>query len=462
MRNERDLCFAIADFFADTQFDKLSNTAIEGAKKSLLDTMGVCIAASGKEPAVRALVDYVIHCGGMAESSVLAFGGKVPAVMAALANGAMAHCLDYDDQTPWGQHSASSLVPAVFAIAESRGAVDGREMISAVAAGQDLFNRLRTGIDWRKDWNFSTVMGVFCATGACCRLLGLSREQTAQALGIATMQCAGTTEVINSTGSDLRAMYAGFPAKGAVLATQLAARGISGVPSAFEGRFGILNQYFGGRYDRAKILAGLGQDYTGGLTLYKRWPAVGTAHSHIHATIEIVRQHDLQPADIEQIRVYVGDYHQLMSEPIEQRRAPRTLVDAKFSLPFLVAIAAVRRDMRLADFTEEAIRDSQVLQTAQKIVPVPQASLDWKLELPPGRVEIVMRDGRRFERVGTDIPGSSENPLSWDDIFRKFADCARAAIHPWPAARIERAQALARSLEHQDDATELPRVGSTR
>jgi len=66
--------------------------------------------------------------------------------------------------------------------------------------------------------------------------------------------------------------------------------------------------YFGNRYDRAKIVDGLGQQYTGGLTLYKRWPAVGTAHSHIHATMELVKEHDLQPEQIREIKAFVGDY----------------------------------------------------------------------------------------------------------------------------------------------------------
>ena len=458
--NDRDLSYDIADFFVETRFENLSHTAIDGAKKSILDTLGVCLAASGKEPAVRAMVDFVMENGGRPESSVLAFGGRVPAIMAAFANGAMAHCLDYDDQTPWGQHSASSLLPAVYAVSERKGRVSGKQMISAVAAGQDLFNRLRSNIDWRKDWNFSTVIGVFCATAASGYILGLSREQIAHALGIASMQSCGTMEVICSTGSDLRAMYAGFPAKGAVLAALLAERNISGVPAVLEGKHGILNVYFNGRYDRGRILDGLGQDYTGGLTLYKRWPAVGTAHSHIHATIELVRQHDLKVSDIAEIRLYVGDYHQIMSEPIETRRKPETLVDAKFSLPFLVAIAAVRRDMRLSDFTDEAIHDAEVLAVAQKVVPVADSSLDWKLELPPGRVEIVTNDGRRFDRVGTAIPGSAENPMSWDDIARKFTDCAEAAIYPWPPERIRRAVNMSRSLENLDDATELLRLGT--
>src|SRR5689334_13459687 len=117
MASSPDLCDVFADFIVNSRFEKLSPSAVDGAKKSILDILGVIHAASGMEPAVRNVVDLVKESGGRAESSVLAFGGRVPAIMAAFANGAMAHCLDYDDQTPWGQHSASSLVPAVFAIA---------------------------------------------------------------------------------------------------------------------------------------------------------------------------------------------------------------------------------------------------------------------------------------------------------------------------------------------------------
>jgi 2-methylcitrate dehydratase PrpD len=452
----------IADFIVGTRFEKLSDAAIEGAKKSMLDTLGVTLAAGGMEPAVRGLVEFAKESGGRPESSLLGFGGRVPAVMAAFVNGAMAHCLDFDDQSPWGQHSASSLIPAVFALAErvaaEKGGVSGKDMITAVAAGQDLFNRLRQHIDWHKDWNFSTVIGVYCATAASGHILGLSREQVAHSLGIASMQSCGTAAVLNAVGSDLRAMYAGFPARGAVTAALLAQKGITGVPTIFEGKYGVFDLYFGNRYDREKILDGLGTDYRGGLTLYKQWPAVGTAHSHIHATIGLVREHHIQPEDIAEIRVYVGDYHRLMSEPLEQRRNPTTLVDAKFSLPYLVAIAAVRGDMTLDDFTAEALRNPAVLEAARKVIPVDDASLDWKLELPSGRVEIVLQDGRRFERVGTRVPGSVEAPMGWDDVVRKFVSCAPFSPLAPSSQTIEHVHTTMRSLEQVDDATELLRA----
>ena len=458
MSNAADLCYEIADSVVDARYERLPQSAVDGAKKSVFDTLGVILAAGGMEPAVRGVIELVKQAGGSAESSVLGFGSRVPAVMAAFANGAMAHCLDYDDQTPWGQHSGSSLLPAVFAIAERQGRVSGKDMITAVAIGQDLFNRLRLHIDWRKEWNLSTVIGVFSATAASGFLLGLSRDQVAHALGIASMQSCGTMEVTHGVGSDLRAMYAGFPAKGAVMAALLAEKGITGVPGVFEGKYGIMQVYFGNRYDRAKIVDGLGQQYTGGLTLYKRWPAVGTAHSHIHATMELVKEHDLQPEQIREIRAFVGDYHQIMCDPLDARRIPATLVDAKFSLPFLVAVAAVRRDMRLGEFTNAGLRDARVLATAQKVVPVKDETLDWKLELPPGRVEIVTSDGRTFQRTGNDVPGSATAPMSWEDISSKFDDCASVANAPRLPGDLAAVRDMARRLEQLDDATELLRL----
>src|SRR3954452_21052210 len=188
MRDDADLSEHFAECASATRFEDLPADAVEGAKKSVLDTIGVILAASGTEPAVRAVIDHVRDCGGRQESSILAFGGRVPAAMAAFANGAMAHCLDYDDQTPWGQHSGSSLLPATLAVAEKRGQVPGRELITAVAIGQDLFHGLRRHVDWRKDWMFTTVIGVFTATASAARVLGLSAEQVAHAMGIASME----------------------------------------------------------------------------------------------------------------------------------------------------------------------------------------------------------------------------------------------------------------------------------
>jgi 2-methylcitrate dehydratase PrpD len=262
-------------------------------------------------------------------------------------------------------------------------------------------------------------------------------------------------QVIFGIGSDLRGMYAGFTAQGAVMSVLLAQKGITGVAELFEGKAGIFNVYFGGKYEREKMLEGLGEEYLGASMLYKAWPAVGNVHTYIHATIELMKEHALKASDIEQVKVFVGDFHQRMCYPLELRRAPATLVDAKFSLPFCVALAAVRGGIRIADFTASALKDPDVLAIAQKVLPVEDSSLDWKVKIPDGRLEITTRDGRRFERVGDKVPGSPEAPLSWDAIVAKFRDCASVAARPIAQEKIEQAQEKARNLESLDDATML-------
>ena len=457
MGHGRDLVYILADHAANLRHENLPENAGEAAKKSLLDTLGVCLAGAGMEPAVRGVFDIVRETGGAAQCTLLCFGGRAPALMAAFANGALVHALDYDDQTPWGQHCGSTIVPAVFALAERQGGISGKDMIAAVAAGQDIFVRLLRNVSWKKDWNFSTVAGVYAGTAACARIMGLSTQQTAAALGIATMQSSGVMEMVTGRGSDLRGLYAGFSAKGAVLAALMAQRDISGIDCAFEGPHGIMACYFGGDYDRDAILDGLGQEFLGARTLYKRWPCVGTAHSHMKAALDIVADNGLDVEDIVEIKLHVGDYHRLMSEPLHERCAPATLADAKFSLPFLVATAIVRRGMTVHDFTQAGLRDEAILSCARKTSLVFDNTLDWKRQMPPGRVEIIAVDGRCWMHEGTGVPGNADNPLSWGDIVAKFRECAATAPNPPSRDQLALAERYARELETVADATDLMR-----
>ncbi|NVO25423.1 MmgE/PrpD family protein [Donghicola mangrovi] len=455
MTFDTDLVHHFAKSVAHTTFDQLSESAREAAKKSMLDTLGVILAASGMEPAVRGIIEIVEEAGGTKEATKIGFGGQAPAIMAALANGALAHCLDYDDQTPWGQHCSSSIVPAVMAVAERRGGITGKEMITAVAVGQDIFARLRTNVGWLKDWNLSTVLAVFGATAAAARAYGLDEKQIGHALGIASMQSSGIMEMIAGRGSDLRGMYAGFSSKGAVLATLMASKGTTGIDKMFEGQYGFFNSYFGGRYDRDKILADLGSNFLGEGTLYKRWPCVGTAHSHMKAAIDIITENNVALSDIETIKLHVGDYHDLMCQPMAERCAPATLADAKFSLPFLVATAIVRNGMSVSDFTAAGLKDTAVLNVAAKMELVNDPKLNWTLELPPGRVEITLKDGRSWLAVGTHVPGNADAPMDWDQVIAKFTECASVSAEPISTDRISTAAKLAQHLEEATDATQL-------
>ena len=451
----RDLSHEFAAAAAATDVERLSAAAVETAKMSVLDTIAVALAASGVEPSCRTVIDLVQHEGGRPEATGWGLQWQGPATNAAFVNGALAHCLDFDDQTRWGQHAGSSVVPSSLALAERRGGVRGADLLAGVAVGQDLFARLRRHVGWRKDWNLSSALGVFAGAAASARTLGLPQAGIHAALGIASQQSSGVMEVVAGTGSDLRALYAGFSARGSVTAVLLAERGLSGVDRLFEGPFGVFQTYFDGVYDRDAMLADLGRHHAGVDTLYKVWPSVGTSHSHIHAVVEILTGHHLRLEDIQEIRVFVGDYHELMCTPLAERREPRTLVDAKFSLPFLVGLAAARGTVSVTDFTDEGLRDPRVLAAARKVVPVPDRDLDWTSDLPPGRAEILTTDGRVLGRDGADYPGGPDRPTTWDQLTQKLRDCASVAAHPPSDEGLASFVEAARRLEELPDVREL-------
>ena len=180
------------------------------------------------------------------------------------------------------------------------------------------------------------------------------------------MQSSGIMEMVAGRGSDLRGMYAGFSAKGAVLAAMMAQKGVTGIDRAFEGEHGFMNTYLVADLT-AMPSFGISAGNIWGGTLYKRWPCVGTAHSHMKAAIDIITRNGLDLDDIAEIRLHVGDYHDLMCQPLEERRAPATLADAKFSLPFLVSIAIVRQGMSVSDFSDAGLADAEVLGIGSRI-----------------------------------------------------------------------------------------------
>jgi 2-methylcitrate dehydratase PrpD len=450
-----DLSQDLASFAAATRYRDLPLAAVEAAKKSILDTLGVILAASGMEPAVRPLIDLVRENDGKHQSTILGFGGRAPAAAAAFANGALAHCLDFDSQTPWGAHPDSSIVPTVLALAELKGGVSGEDLITAVAVGQEIFIRLRCNVGWHMDWNLSTVVGCFSATAAGGSIMKLEAAQIAHALGIASMQSSGTMEQIFGVGSDLRGMYAGFTSQASVTAVLLAQRGMTGIRNLFEGEAGLFNVYFKGEFFRNKILEKLGTEFLSGGMVYKYWPAVGNAHTYIHAAIELMRENDVNLEDIEEVRVYVGDFQQRMCSPLPLRQTPETLVDAKFSLPFLVALSLAKGQMKIADFTSDALKDPTVLALARKVVPVPDSSFNWTSKLPDGKVEVVTRNGQVISRLGNSVPGTPDRPMSWDELRQKFTECALAAANPPTPEHVSEAAALIRDLDKCKDVAKL-------
>jgi 2-methylcitrate dehydratase PrpD len=130
---------------------------------------------------------------------------------------------------------------------------------------------------------------------------------------------------------------------------------------------GLFPVHFKGqRYDRNAVIADLGKRFEGINVGLKPWPACGLTHSYIGVTLKLVEEHNIRPEEIEQITAFTNDQTQMVCEPLEAKRKPQAIGDAKFSLPYTLAVAAIRRKVSLADYTLESIKDPQVLALAKR------------------------------------------------------------------------------------------------
>jgi len=459
----------LARHAATLKYEALPPALVEMTKQCVLDTLGVSVGASTLAPEAGIVADYVSDLGGRPEATILGFGGRAPAPWAAFVNGSLGHMLDYDDLGESG-HPSIVTIPVALAVAEKLGGVSGRELITAIAAGTDVMTRLTQAIDvpdWTmtEGWFATQLMGFLAGAATAGRLLGLDEEQMENALGIGFNQMSGSRQMAVGAATHLRAMQAGFSGQGAILAAELARRGIIGSKEIVEGRYGFFRTYIRGREpDWNVIVDGLGTRFPliekhG----FKVWPACAYTRPTNAATLHLRQQHGLKPEDIESITIVGGTGGtQLLSEPLELKRRPRVSIDGKYSIPFTTAVMMVKGNVTLHDYTEAGLRDSRVLAMADRVSYRPAA------EPPSGRggssdisrtsVEIVTKEGRVLAHRPDGVPGDPKHPVSWERLEAKFRDCVSFSAKPVPGGNLDRAAEMMRDMENLADATEIVRL----
>lgn len=447
----------IARAVVSVGFEDLQPHVVKAAKRSVLDTLGVTLAATGLAGEdVLAIAPLCQEWGGRPESSLIGHSQRVPAYLAAFVFGALGHALDYDDIVQEAVvHPTAPTLAAALPLAERLGGVDGRTLLTAIALGVDVTTRLGLAIGSSPvahGWLPSTP-GVFGAAVASAKVLNLDEEGVCEAIGLALHQAGGTAQCAFGTGSSFRAIRDGFNAKAGLLAALLAERGVHGGGGALEGRFGFFNLHFGGDYDRAVLLDGLGTRFAGERVGYKAWPCCGYSQFFLTALQRLLDREKLSADDVDHIVAVGGDdLLRAQCEPLAERVRPDNVIDAKFSLPFQLGKLLTRGTIQLGDFTAAGLRDLAAIAVAERVEWRVDPSLGGKFG--PGLVEVCTVDGRvRRERADQAL-GHPSLPLSWEQLVAKFHDCARHAAESLSDERVCEAIDVVARLE------DLPDVGA--
>src|SRR5688572_1216919 len=327
-----DISGAIAEYVASTPFSALPEATVEATRRSLLDGIGVMLAASGMSEEVAPFLSMARSLGGPPEAVILGCGDWVSATAAAFANGALAHASDYEDAfDPAPAHPNASVIPAALAIAQSQGPIDGETFLTAMAIGCDLTCRLALSAGDALEeggWYPPPILGAFGAAAAAARLMRFTPEQVLSVFSLMLCQTACPGEIKYSASTSIRAVREAFAAQAAVTSAGLVARGVQGFTHPFEGRGGFFQVYAGGRYDRHSLLDGLGTRFHGEQVTFKLWPCCRGTHAYLQVAESLSRRHRFHWRDIASIRLVIGDVQRMLCEPQERRRAPSRAIDA--------------------------------------------------------------------------------------------------------------------------------------
>jgi 2-methylcitrate dehydratase PrpD len=438
----------LAEFAVTTTFDDIPSDVVERAKRAIKDYVGVALYGSQHAVGDR-ISSYVEWCLSGDDATVLGRGTASPPG-AALANGAFGHAIDYDDTfESIVIHPTSPVFPAALASVEMADG-SGRDALTAYIVGCEA--AFRTGhatypSHYDNGWHSTGTVGTFGAAAAAASALGLSVEETEYAFGIAA-SCSSSLK--KNFGTMTKPLHAGHAAQMGVRAALLADAGFTADDAVFEGDIGYGRVMTpGGEYDPSAITDGLGERWAVDDIGYKPYPSGVITHAAMDALREVVEREDLQPDDVESVRVALDDAASEMLIHAD----PSDALQAKFSIEFCLTAILRERDAGVREFSDEYVADPRtraVMATVER---------EFEPNLFGGefagygaRVTLTTTDGEEYVGIEKYAPGSPNNPVSDERLDAKFFECAE------PTVGRDRAATIAAAIDDLDTDPSLDRL----
>jgi 2-methylcitrate dehydratase PrpD len=436
----------IAGFIVDTGYEDLPRDAVEKAKRTALDCLGAALAGVVEPVSQTTITSYVTKLGGPPQASVFGAGLKVSVQDAALANGVIAHALDYDDCGVKIGHPSVLVFPAVLSLGEHLGA-SGQDILTAYILGLEVEGKLALHADFKlmqARLNHQTWYGSIGAAAACAKLLRLDVAKTRMALAIGANFACGLS-------ANHGTMAAGNACRNGVVATLMAQEGFTANPNIVEAKNGFYDTLVGaGHYDAERMADGLGNPFyieSPGIGL-KKYPSCYHTHRALDGVFQLLGEHRLSDKDIAEVDVGTSERAMRVLAFSE----PATPYQAKFSMPYCIAAAVVDHQVTLDTFTSDKMEDCDIVKARKKVhlsfpdVPIwpGLADVGPDTEFVGNPVTIRTTDGRSYN-ARVDIPrGDPALPLTDDELLAKYRDCGRSQLRP---DDIERSVSLALGLE---------------
>ena len=425
----------------------------ERAVLHIIDGLAVMLAGSRTDCA-RMLSEYVSKETGDISSTLLGFGKKSSPSFAALVNGTSGHADDYDDtqlasspDRTYGllTHPTVPVLAACLAVGEDT-SCSGSEFLQAFIYGFDMECKMAEAINplhYKKGFHTTGTIGAFGSFAASSTLMGLDETELRYGLGITASLASG---IRVNFGTMTKPLHAGRAAANGVMAASLGKSGFTSDLNALDGEWGFF-QVLGGGYDEEKIMGKLGNPYSilePGATV-KMYPCGSLGQPSMDALYEIVKEKDLKPDDVKEIRLRAGPN---ILEPLRYAM-PENALQAKFSLQFGLSSILIRRRAGLREYTDAFVTSPEVQEIMERVKTIHDPVIaSMGTDKMRSVVEVELLDGSVISRIAEDARGTPENPLTEEDIFEKFIDCAGFTMEKSQAGKVFRSM---KSIEQYSD-----------
>ncbi len=429
------------------QSQSLDAGVLHHAKRAVLDWHAALLA--GKDLAPVPQLRALLATEGANGRARLVGGGCATARGAALLNGTAAHAAEVDDSFRDAMyHPGAATISAALSMAQETGA-SGMDFLRAVILGYEVSTRIGVvlGREHYKYWHNTGSVGIFGAAAATASILGLKEVQFAHALATAATFSSGLQQAFRMDSMS-KPLHPGRAAEGGVFAGQLAACGVTGSLDILDGNDG-LGQAMSNGPDWSQVGTALGADFNITRLTFKNHVGCGHTFAAIDGALSLMQQHRLRSADIE--HVLVATYGPALD--IACYDDPRSVSEARFSVPFVVATAMTHGSVRSDAYTADRLFDPHIRALMGRITTTVDPVID--AEFPrrrSARVEVQMHNGQRYVWYQPDRKGDPELPLSDAELDQKF-------LHlEIPVIGQEKADELRESiwtLEHARDLTGL-------
>lgn len=424
---EESNTYTLISFLSTLKYELIPPKVIRDSKIYILDTLGTSLVGSSVKGG-----DFLLECIGDAKhgtATVMGRRRKRSAEDAALINAYLAFYQELDSgHRLGGVHSACVIVPTALALAETE-RVSGKKFLEAVVAGTELYSRLGVASAKAQYARGNDPTGTASAIGAgaaAAKIIGLTEDETLVAVGIAS-SLTPLSPVLSILGGGMtKGLNNGVGARNGIIAGRLAKKGFTGCKDAILGKEGYLAVTTNGKFKAQALISDLGSKYEISNMYYKVHASCNWTHSAIDATLALREENPDIQMNTQAIKVRTFEEAVRMLS----NKEPKDEIEAKFSLPYTVAVALIHGKVGVEEFSQPYLSDSRIRNLARQVLVIDDPDLRdaYPGKSRPAIIQIESRDGLRCKKR-IDFPkGFPENPLSDDEIKAKFIGLSEPVI----------------------------------